>query len=85
MGYRGTNHRPVVAPARPPMMPVMQADATLIAQFLMLVALMSATIEYCEILQRRQLSRYSSAMRDEAASSGLSGLVRLFVADSDGD
>lgn len=63
----------------------MQANPALVAQFLTLVALMSATIEYCEVLQRRQLSRRYEALREEAASSGLTGLVRVFVADRDTD
>ena len=61
----------------------MHADSVFIAQFLSLVALMAATIEYCEMLQRRQLARRYAALRDEAAANGLGGLVRIFVADGD--
>ena len=58
-----------------------QADSVFIAQFLALVALMAGTIEYCEMLQRRTVSRRFAALREEAAVSGLNGLVRMFVAD----
>jgi hypothetical protein len=63
----------------------MQADTVFVAQFLALVALMAATIEYCEMLQRRQLGRRYDLLREEAADSGLNGLVRVFIADSDRD
>ena len=63
----------------------MQADATFIAQFLVLVALMAGTIEYCEMLQRRVTARRFATLSAEAADSGLGGLVRLFVADTDSD
>jgi hypothetical protein len=59
----------------------MHADSVLVAQFLALVALMAGTIEYCEMLQRRQLARQWEALRAEAADSGLSGLVRVFTPD----
>ena len=62
--------------------PTVQADSVFIAQFLALVALMAATIEYCEMLQRRVFSRRFAALREEAAISGLNGLVRMFVADN---
>jgi len=61
----------------------MQADTAFVAQFLSLVALMAATIEYCEMLQRRQVARYYATQRAEAAETGLRGLVRVFIADSD--
>lgn len=61
----------------------MQADTVFVAHFLSLVALMAGTIEYCEMLQRRQLARRYAALRDEAAANGLGGLVRIFVADGD--
>jgi hypothetical protein len=63
----------------------MQADTVFVAHFLALVGLMAGTIEYCEMLQRRQLMRRYALLRDEAAVSGLRGLVRVFVADSDPD
>ena len=61
----------------------MHADAVFIAQFLILVALMAGTIEYCEMLQRRVTVRRYALLTAEAADSGLTGLVRLFVADTD--
>jgi hypothetical protein len=63
----------------------MQADTVFVAHFLSLVALMAATIEYCEMLQRRQGTRRYALLRQEAADSGLSGLVRVFIADRDPD
>jgi hypothetical protein len=63
----------------------MQADTAFVAHFLVLVALMAGTIEYCEVLQRRQLMRRYALLREEAAVTGLTGLVRVFVADSDPD
>jgi hypothetical protein len=59
----------------------MQADAFFIEQFLALVALMAATIEYCEVLQRRAAARRMAALNDEAARTGLGGLVRVFIAE----
>lgn len=59
----------------------MQADAYLTAQFLSVVGLISATIEYCEVLRRRQLTRLADRIRAESEASGLFGLVRLFAAD----
>ena len=59
----------------------MQADAYLTAQFLSVVGLMSATIEYCEVLRRRQLARLAAKIRAESEASGLVGLVRVFAAD----
>jgi len=61
----------------------MQPDVQLTAQFLSLVALMAATIEYCEILTRRQHARADAALAAEAKASGLVGLVRVFAADDD--
>jgi hypothetical protein len=60
----------------------MQADTVFVAQFLALVGLMAGTIEYCEMLQRRQLERRYALLREEAGDSGLSGLIRVFMADS---
>jgi len=61
----------------------MQPDVQLTVQFLALVALMAATIEYCEILNRRQRARAEAALAAEAQASGLAGLVRIFAADDD--
>jgi hypothetical protein len=49
----------------------------LLAEALGLAALIGATIEYMEILRRREQSRVDRA----AAITGLRGLVRLFAAD----
>ena len=59
----------------------MQPDPFLTAQFLSFVALMAATIEYCEVLRRRQLRRLADAASREAADSGLQGLVRVLISD----
>lgn len=59
----------------------MQPDPLFTAQFLSMVALMAATIEYCEILRRRQRQRAVDAVNREAADTGLQGLVRVLIAD----
>jgi hypothetical protein len=56
-------------------------DTQLVAQFLTLVALMAATIEYCELMRRRQEGRVNAALGEQAAVTGLQGLVRVFLAD----
>ncbi|HEX6139628.1 MAG TPA: hypothetical protein VF013_04090 [Candidatus Limnocylindria bacterium] len=61
----------------------MQAEPELVARFLSLVALMAATIEYCELLRRRQTSRAVARLQVESAQSGLIGLVRVFAADGE--
>ena len=63
----------------------MHADAVFIAQFLALVALMAVTIEYCEMLQRRQLVRRYAMLRAEEDEPGLRGLIRFFATDHDRD
>ncbi|HET7520313.1 MAG TPA: hypothetical protein VFK61_02115 [Candidatus Limnocylindria bacterium] len=59
----------------------MQPDPHLVGQWISLVALMTATVEYCEILRRRQQRRAVEAARREAADTGLQGLVRVLIAD----
>lgn len=61
----------------------MQAEPELVARFLSLVALMAATIEYCELLRRRQTARAVVRLQVESAQSGLIGLVRVFAADGE--
>jgi hypothetical protein len=58
----------------------MQPDPHLIAQLLTTVALLGATIEYREVVRRREARRTEAAIRSEAAHSGLRGLVRVFAA-----
>lgn len=59
----------------------MHPDPHLTAQFLAVVALIAATIQYSELLQRRQAARTEAALAAEAEASGLAGLVRVFAAD----
>ena len=59
----------------------MPADSFLTAQFLSLVGLLAATIEYCEMVRRRQVARLAARLRAESEASGLIGLVRVFAAD----
>lgn len=61
----------------------MQPDPMLVARILSLVALMAGTIEYCELLRRRQAVRAAAQLQVESAQSGLIGLVRVFAADAD--
>jgi hypothetical protein len=73
--------RPVVPSVATLEHAAMHADAFLVGQFLLLVSLMAATIEYCEVLQRRTIARRMAALTEEAARSGLGGLVRVFITD----
>lgn len=59
----------------------MQPEQLLTAQFLAVVALMAATIEYCEVIRRRKLARWTAKIQAESEASGLIGLVRIFAAD----
>lgn len=59
----------------------MDSELRVLAQALALIGLMGATIEYCEILRRRALHRHWLAEQRAASSSGLQGLVRLFLID----
>lgn len=63
----------------------MHPDPHLTAQFLTIVALLAATIEYCELMQRRQRAREKAALAAEAQASGLIGMVRVFAADDPGE
>jgi hypothetical protein len=56
------------------------ADPHLLAQALALIALIGGTIEYCQILERRQ-RRIEDAAARLTAESGLRGLVRVLAAD----
>jgi len=62
----------------------MHPEPHLTAQFLTLVALLAATIEYCEMLRRRRETRARAALTAEAEASGLIGMVRVFAADDPG-
>lgn len=62
----------------------MHPEPHLTAQFLTIVALIAATIEYCEILKRRRQARARAALAAEAQASGLIGMVRVFAADDPG-
>ncbi len=53
------------------------------AQWLTLVALIGATIEYIEVIKRRAARRRLSLERMTAETSGLRGLVRVFLADQE--
>ena len=57
-------------------------DNQLAAEILILVAMMAATIEYCELMRRRRQRRVDAALGAEADAIGLQGLVRVFLADT---
>ena len=59
----------------------MDATHMLLAQSLALAGLIGATIEYCEIIQRRAQSRRVEVNRRDAEASGLMGMVRVFLTD----
>ena len=52
----------------------MQPDPRLLAELLTMVALLAATIQYCELVKRRDQGR-------EIDQTGLQGLVRVMLAD----
>jgi hypothetical protein len=58
-------------------------DQHLLAQLLAVIALLGATIEYGEIIQRRHGLRQAATLSQEAADTGLQGLVRVLLADED--
>jgi hypothetical protein len=45
-------------------------------------ALMAATIQYVELIKRRNSVRELAALREESAEVGLRALVRVFLADA---
>ena len=59
----------------------MDAPHILLAQSLALAGLVGATIEYCEIIQRRARARRVDVDRRAAEASGLVGMVRVFLTD----
>ena len=59
----------------------MLPDPEMLARLLTIAALLAASIEYGEVMQRRAYRRQVEAMAAEAARNGLVGLVRLFIAD----
>jgi hypothetical protein len=54
----------------------------LLAQLLAYAGLLAATVEYCEVMRRRQLQRVAAADVRAIRASGLQALVRVFLADS---
>ena len=53
-----------------------------LAQLLTYAGLLAATVEYCEVMRRRQLQRVAAADVRAIRASGLQALVRVFLADS---
>ena len=60
----------------------MDPAAHLLAQLLAYAGLLAATVEYCEVMRRRQLQRVAAADVRAIRASGLQALVRVFLADS---
>ena len=60
----------------------MDASVHLLAQLLAYAGLLAATVEYCEVIRRRQLERVVAAEVRAIRISGLQALVRVFLADS---
>lgn len=54
----------------------------LLAQLLSYAALLAATVEYCELMRRRQLQRVAAAEVRAIRVSGLQAMVRVFLADA---
>jgi len=53
----------------------------LLAELLTLAVLIAATIEYCEVIRRRAVSRALEADGRLAQEAGLHGLVRVLLVD----
>jgi hypothetical protein len=56
-------------------------DTELLARLIAYAGLIAATIEYCEILKRRLVSRQLMAEEWVNRAVGLQGLARLFLTD----
>jgi hypothetical protein len=52
-----------------------------LGELLTLSALIAATIDYCEVLKRRESQRQWAAERSAAEVAGLQGLVRVFLSE----
>ena len=57
----------------------------LLAQLTAYAGLLAATIEYCEIVNRRVAARKRAVDIEDAAEAGLRGVVRVFLADAEPD
>lgn len=57
------------------------ADAVVASQLLAFAALVAGTVEYREILKRRDLLRRREAEQRAADDAGLRGMVRVFLAE----
>lgn len=60
----------------------MEPNARTLAEFLSFAALIAATIEYCEVIARRQAARLEAAFEAECAQTALFGLVRVLAVDT---
>ncbi|MEP7040328.1 MAG: hypothetical protein ABI864_02015 [Chloroflexota bacterium] len=58
-----------------------EANLLILARLLSMAALIAATIQYIEALKRRSSRRLADAERADLESTGLAGLVRLFLAE----
>lgn len=61
----------------------MALDQVVLAELLTLSGLIAATAEYSTLIRRRVERRHVLAEWQAVESSGLQGLVRVFLADSD--
>lgn len=62
-------------------MPVMEANLLSLSKLLSMAMLIAATIEYAEIMRRREGWRSVARDRRVFAAEGLRALVRVFIAD----
>jgi hypothetical protein len=62
-------------------MPVIDANPLILAKLLSVAMLMAATIEYAEIVRRREGWRSVARDRRVFAAEGLRALVRVFITD----
>jgi hypothetical protein len=63
----------------------MEPDSFTLARLVSMAGLIAATIEYAEILRRRSLVRAETRERTLIESEGLRGLVRVLLAEPEGD
>ncbi|HLA65141.1 MAG TPA: hypothetical protein VK600_01010 [Candidatus Saccharimonadales bacterium] len=61
----------------------MTPDSLMLARLLSLAALMAATIEYTEVLKHRVVHRTQAFDRALLQESGLRGLARVFLSESE--
>ena len=81
MGLNQALERATFTPNPRTLMPVMDANPLILAKLLSMAMLTAATIEYAEIVRRREGWRSVARDRKVFAAEGLRALVRVFIAE----